>query len=449
MVAVHKGVLMNRLLPLVLVLAAGCGNNAKKPAPSPDMAPMCPTPVAADPMAAMRDSCSFAAGALPTDTLGVSAAQQKTLPIKHIIVLMKENRSFDHLFGQLSTQGQPDAEPVPANFSNPDSTGTAVPRFHLTTTCVHNDPPHQWDNMHAIVDGGKMDGAVTNGTMSTPASDGHFTMGYYDSSDIPFYYWLASTFALADHHFTSVRSGTWANRDYLVAATSHGTKNTASDPQLSGVPLIFDELDTAKVTWQVYTDDLAPLEYSVSWTGRKGQQSVATFFSKLADGSLESVAFVDANAVLPPETDEHPPDSSANSDLQVGEAWSATLINNVIKSPLWPSTALIYTYDEGGGFHDHVAPGNSCAPSPDQAEFTELGMRVPLVVVSPYARPHYVSHVVHQHTSITRLIELLFNVPALTARDANSDALLDLFDFNCPALLKPPTPPAAGTGKCN
>jgi phospholipase C len=270
-------------------------------------------------------------------------------------------------------------------------------------------------------------------------------MGYYDSTDIPFYYWLANTFAIADHYFPSVLSGTWANRDYLVAATSKGTKNTASDPQLAGVPIIFDQLEAAKVSWNVYTDDIAPLEFSVAWGNRKQWGSVASFMSALKDGTLPSVSFVDATTgYSPPDTDEHPP-----ADVQLGEAWTRSLYEAVVHSPKWSETALFFTYDEAGGFADHVPPPTSCAPSPDQSEFTELGIRVPLIVISPWARRQHVSHVVHQHTSILRFIELLFDIPALTARDANSDALLDMFDFNCPNDTPIADPPAAGTGRCN
>ncbi len=397
-----------------------------------------------DGLRAKREACTFAAGARASDTLGVTDEWRRALPVKHVIVVMKENRSFDHLLGRLSKAGQPDVEPVPDGWASKDANGAAVPPFHATTSCDAFDPPHQWVDMHAQSNGGKMDGFVTSGAHSTPASDGRFTMGYYDENDLPFYYWLASTFAVADHHFPSVLSGTWANRDYLVAATSMGTKNTQSDPQLSGAPLIFDGLDAAKVSWQIYTDDIAPLEFSVAWSGRKRWGKSKDFLAAAKSGQLPAVSFVDATtAFTPPSTDEHPP-----ADVQAGEAWTRSLYEAVVQGPSWSDTALFFTYDEAGGFADHVPPPKSCAPSADQAEFTELGVRVPLVVISPFARRHFVSHAVHEHTSILRFIELVFDVPALTARDANSDALLDMFDFACPDSAALPEPPAAGTGAC-
>src|SRR4029077_2328632 len=120
----------------------------------------------------------------------------------------------------------------------------------------------------------------------------------------------------------------------------------------------------------------------------------------------------------------------------------------VVASPLWSSLALVWVFDEAGGFADHVAPPHSCVAAPSESKFFELGIRVPMVVISPGARRHYVSHVVHEHTSVTRFIETVFDLPALTARDANSDALLDMFDFGCPAITSVPDAPPAGKGGC-
>jgi phospholipase C len=110
---------------------------------------------------------------------------------------------------------------------------------------------------------------------------------------------------------------------------------------------------------------------------------------------------------------------------------------------------VIYTYDESGGFFDHVPPPSACLAAPDQTAFDRLGVRVPVIVVSPWSRPGTVSHRVHEHASILRLIELLHDLPALSARDANADALLDLFDFSCPRLQLTPDPPQSGTGGCH
>ncbi len=165
-------------------------------------------------------------------------------------------------------------------------------------------------------------------------------------------------------------------------------------------------------------------------------------FTDPSSGSLPAVSFLDVGGTR----DEHPP-----NDVQTGEAFLRRLVVALAASPAWPSTALIYTYDESGGFFDHVPPPGACVPD-DQAanaDFDQMGFRVPLLVVSPWARRGYVSHRVHETTSITRFIELLFDLPALTARDASSDALLDMFDFaSAPRMALPPMMPQAGVGGC-
>ena len=121
---------------------------------------------------------------------------------------------------------------------------------------------------------------------------------------------------------------------------------------------------------------------------------------------------------------------------------------HAIKSPQWPRLAIVFTYDEGGAFADHVPPPKACLATPSDAPFTDLGERIPLIMISPWARSHYVSHITHDHTAITRFIETIFDLPALTGRDANSDALMDMLDFSCGRNMTPPAAPAAGTGGC-
>jgi phospholipase C len=278
-------------------------------------------------------------------------------------------------------------------------------------------------------------------------TDGWFALGYYDQHDLPFYYWLASTFAVADHYFSSVRSGTYPNRDYLLLGTSDKVRSTGTtvwpDPSL---PIIFDELDTAGVSWGVYADaGDEPFEGCLddpnhAWKGQRDFKTTDALLAQLAAGTVPSVVFVDAREGT---ADEHPP-----ADVQIGEAWTHRLYAAVAASPVWSSTALLFTYDESGGFFDHVPPpDDACLARPVDQDFHELGTRVPLIAVSPWARRHFVSHTRKEHTSITRFIEAVFGLPAMTARDANSDALLDLFDFGCaPAPIA--EPPAAGVGGC-
>jgi phospholipase C len=238
-----------------------------------------------------------------------------------------------------------------------------------------------------------------------------------------------------------VRSGTWPNRDYLLCGTSDGVTITGGG--VPNVPCIMDSLDKNGVSWGTYTDDFLAWEIALGgdWTqDHSGVYTFQEFADQAAAGTLPEVAFVDAKMNI---EDEHPP-----ADMQIGEAWTKRVYDAVVKSPLWNKTAMIFVYDEAGGFFDHVPPGNTCVARPQDSQFYELGVRVPLLVISPWAKRHYVSHVMHEHTSITRLIETVFGIPAMTARDANSDALLDMFDFSCKTPAAIPEASAAGTGGC-
>jgi phospholipase C len=427
---------------------------------------------APDPTVALRASCAFAADASVSDTIGdpnLGDAQKK---IGHLIVMMKENRSFDEMLGGLAKAGKTDVELPPAGWSNPTPDGGTVPVFHATNTCYALDPEHQGAQMLTGWNDGGMNGFVINAVgnsdnpvanMADVPTDGHFVMAGLEQGDLPFYYFLARTFALADHYHAAALAGTWANRLYVLAGSSYGVKNTGTDfpPNLAG-KLVTNELDAAHVTWAIYSDSTSPFEYTFfirSPIPAANVHPTAQFFSDLSAGTLPSVVFVEGDSTADTgktqtSTDEHPP-----ADLQVGEAWSKTVYDAVTTSSIWydgasgSGTALLWTYDENGSFADHVPPPPSCPPADvvpsDMVYFSHYGPRVPFVVVSPYARAGYVSHATHSHTSITRLIEAIWKLGALTARDANSDALLDMFDFSAPALKTPPAAPAAGSGGCS
>jgi phospholipase C len=197
----------------------------------------------------------------------------------------------------------------------------------------------------------------------------------------------------------------------------------------------------AGFTWGVYTDG-TPLSGTLNWTKdhhTPGVRSISHLYADLDAGTLPNVAFVDGRDAV---EDDHPP-----ADLQVGEAWAKTLYDHVVASPQWMRLAMVWTYDEVGGFADHVPPQPGCPVTLSSSVYGR-GPRVPFVVVSPWAKRNYVSHVVRDHTALTRFIEVLFGLPALTARDANSDALLDMFDFSCGRDLSVADAPAAGTGLC-
>jgi phospholipase C len=176
---------------------------------------------------------------------------------------------------------------------------------------------------------------------------------------------------------------------------------------------------------------------------------ISQYFADAAAGTLPQVAFVDPLFVgsSNTENDEHP-----TSNIQVGQEFVSRVVNALLASPQWPRSALFLTYDEHGGFYDHVRPRPACLPDgipplleagDDPGAFDRYGFRVPMVVVSPFARSRYVSHRVYDHTSILRFIETRFDLPALTRRDANADPLLRMFDFRQPPFATPPSLPAA------
>jgi phospholipase C len=388
-------------------------------------------PVMGD-LEARRGACAFHAGALSSASIDVPAAWPTPLPITHIIVVVQENHSYDSYFGRLAATLQPAAEPMPADF--PDGNGGRVQPRAQTSTCLTIDPPHQWNDAHLAWNNGRLDGFMKNGGMDS--------LTYFDESLMPFYYWLASTYTIADRYFAPVLAGTWANRDYLYAGTSRGVVDSFTTT-IPNVPTIFSALSMGQVTWGVYTDG-EPFQDTLGWDRQHGGvYTFEQFVSQTADGTLPSVAFVDPPAFS--DQDEHP---SGNADLQKGQDWSRQVYQAVATSPLWGRSVLFLTWDEWGGFFDHVPPPIGCIPTPDQPDFDRLGFRIGFIAVSPWVKAHSVSHVVHSHTSVTRFIELIFGLPALTDRDANADALLDMFDFTAPQMATAPTAPMVEIPNC-
>jgi phospholipase C len=313
----------------------------------------------------------------------------------------------------------------------------------------------------------------------------HDTMGYYTDVDLPFYYGLAETFAISDRYFAPVLGQTFPNRAYFVAATSFGHLTTSEI--VGGVagggykPItgtIYQLMDQQGVSWTDYYSDLP---YSrIFAPASSHQQPLSQFAIDANAGTLPAVSFIDPSAFADQlingvqyETDEHPP-----SNIRAGQYFVSTIVNTLRNSPSWNDSLLILTYDEHGGFYDHAAepaaaipddiPPGQCAdlsnppasaalgggvscthsstidapalcpdfvangPYPaDCATFDQYGVRLPFIAISPFAKPHYVSHTVGDHTSLLALIEKRFlGGVHMTARDAAADTLEDLFDFD-------------------
>ncbi|MCB9620076.1 MAG: hypothetical protein H6724_11590 [Sandaracinus sp.] len=385
-----------------------------------------------------RAACAFGVGDDTETTLGLTRARVLTLPIEHVIVRVQENRSFDHLFGTLEHR---DVDGLPRDASNRDAFGTNVPAFRLGSTCLEADPPHQWNDNVTQWNGGAMNGFVR--AAAVDGSDGHYAMGHYTADQLPFYHWVARTFAISDRFFSSTLGGTWSNRNVLYTGAPQGVRNTF-DRVASDAPTIFEALTAADVSWAVYLDGPGqPRQDSLGWNrDHVGLRPIEALYADLAAGTLPQVVFVDVTPGH--DGDEHPP-----YDVQRAEAWSRRLYDAVVASPLWPRTAMFWTYDNHGGLYDHVPPPRACTPGPGEEAFTVLGPRIPLLLISPWARRHHVSHAVAHHGSLLRFVELLHDLPAFGGRDANAEPLLDLFAFDCaPDLLLPPEAPAPGVGGC-
>jgi phospholipase C len=393
-----------------------------------------------DELADLREACTFERGALPEQTLGPSVPKGDEIPIDHWIILMQENRSFDHYFGTM-----PGVEGFPDDYTNPTEDGTPVLPFHETRLCIE-DVSHSWNASHIQYNDGLNDGFVT-----TNDPDGERGMAYYDGSDLHFYWDLYSTFAMSDHHFCSLLTGTWSNRWYFLSGTSFGMKSNAfimPEERFGERPyVVMQELDTAGVSWHVYSEQAPFLFTYIPYFMEvlpNTTVGLGDFFAALDDGSLDEVVWIDPAffASIRDRTDEHPPGIP-----QIGEQWVEEIIRAVMASEIWPRTAIILTYDEHGGYFDHVPPPPACHPGdrpPDlddddqPGDYDRLGFRVPLVVVSPYSRPGYISDITTDLTSVLRLIQTRYNLPAMTGRDANAWPLLDMFDFDNAAFMTPP-----------
>jgi phospholipase C len=390
------------------------------------------------------------------------AAGTDTLPqVKHIVVLMMENHSYDNHLGMLQRPGAdgfalgPDGRPLAVN---PYPDGRLQHAFRMPTTCqLSGQPSQSWLNSHAQFDGGKLDGFVTSGS-------GPVSMGYWEQADLPFYYSLASVFPLADRYFCSVLGPTFPNRRYLLAATSIGMINDTV-PGLTDYPssgTIFDLLHKAGVPWKDYYSvrSLAPTVALFPPLLAKYPSRIAPvdkFFSDAAAGKLPGVSLVEPDYGTQSEEDPQ--------NIASGEQFAAQVVAAVMQGPGWQNTLLIWTFDEHGGYYDHVIPPSAIAPDnippdtdggPAYQGFARYGFRVPCAVISPWARPHYVSHKVFDHTSICALIETKWNLPAMTWRDANANNMLDMLDLSRPAFRQPPplarplldsTPGALGCSK--
>jgi phospholipase C len=394
----------------------------------------------------------------------VTAPANGLANLKHIIFFLQENRSFDSYFGMLgpykASEGLAnDVDGLNLNTTLPNTQGQPVHPFHYQTVCTENLSP-AWNESHADVDGGLMDGFMRTSTSVSSTIDptGTRAMGYYDQSDLPYYYEAAARFATSDRFFSPALTNTVPNRLYMFTATSFGNAFPPTPPSGGFTqPTIFAHLDQAGVSWRYYYQDALSSaliqQFSIYKTDAAKVVPIANWANDvLNESTLPSVIFIERASQS--ARDEHP-----GANIQTGAADAANIINTLMSSPSWQSSALILAYDEGGGLYDHVLPAREVKPdslapklkSTDKpGAFNQTGFRVPMIVFSPWAKPSFVSHTTRDYTSILRLIEDRFNVAPLTLRDANADNMMEFFDFSgVPPLLTPPIlPPQPTNGNC-
>ncbi|MBF6556789.1 MAG: hypothetical protein IVW52_11565 [Acidimicrobiales bacterium] len=380
------------------------------------------------------------AGSMPRPSL---AAGTDLVPqIEHFVVVMMENHSFDNVLGligrgdgfTIGTDGQPTA-------TNPDGQGNLVHAFHMPTECATNGIGNDWRVAHEAYDGGTCQGFVTGTTAEA--------MGYFTKEDLPFTCGMAETFPIGDRYFSSAMIQTDGQRRYLIAGTSMGLINDTFPPALPPNGVIFEQFNKHGITWKDYYTSLPTLGVFLPLLQDKvltqGLAPIDQFYLDAAAGTLPSFCLVEED--FGHQSEENP------QDIQFGDQFVGKVVEAVMSSPNWPTTMLIWTYDEHGGYYDHVPPPAALppddvlpvlGPGDPPGGFDRYGFRVPAGVASPYARRDFVSHTVYDHTSILKTVEEKWNLPALTRRDANANSLFDMLDLHSkPAFLKPPVLPAA------
>ena len=426
---------------------------------------------------------------------------QDITAINHIIVLLQENRSFDHYFGQLANYWQVGGYPQatngttfdgePTNASNLDENGDPISPFNLKTGCTENPSP-SWNESHGDrnqFDPADSTTAPMDGFVHTAAKDaagfnlydvlGHRAMGYFDGSQLNYYYFMASNFATSDRWFAPVMTRTQPNRMYLFGATSQGHVNalsTTNSPPLTA-QTIFQLMQNNGVSWRLYVHPdssgctTASCLYSHSYLSQftygkyvlnnlpNQLAPISQLLNDMQNGTLPQVSFIEPAGYV--GLDEHSPtvDSTGAGTIQAGAAYVQSLIDTLMSSPSWKDSVLIFSYDEPGGFYDHVPPQPAIAPDSIQyptdilstdicanntspvCGFFVTGFRVPLIIVSSFTKPNYVSHTVMDYTAILKFIETRFSLPSLTARDAAQPDMAEFFDFMNVPWATPPNPP--------
>jgi len=390
-----------------------------------------------------------AAATMPAGTLLAHAARAqasglpspRNLPIDHVVVVMMENRSFDHYFGWLD-----EADATQQQSYVDAATGERVATRHASTLeaewqgCGHPDPGHGWDSGRR---------QFQDGFLAEGSGNDVFALTYYDRGEIEFLHAAAEAFTLYDRFHCSLLGPTWPNRYYMWSAQSGGSKDNTPPVGTGGNEweTIFDRALARGVSARYYNSDLP---FSAVWGARGASwtRPLAEYYADCAVGTLPNVAFVD-----PPfrdggggdglSADEHP-----HGDVRLGQAWMADVVRAFTQSTAYRRGALFVVYDEWGGFFDHARPPrvrDERASADLYEDFGQMGFRIPAVAVSPYARRGdgdvRVRHALLGFESIIKLISYRFGLGHLTVRDRYATNIGETFDWRRTPDLEPPDLP--------
>jgi phospholipase C len=364
-----------------------------------------------------------AAGSVLVASRGRAARAAARLPaparsgIDHVVVVMMENRSFDHLVGWL-----PGADGKQAGLTYADAAGVSHQTFPLAPDfqgCAYNDPDHSYEGGRVEWNNGACDGWLRAGRNDL------YSIGYYRRADLPFSGRVAPAFTTCDRFFASLLGPTFPNRIYSLSGVTDRLSNLTVRIDL---PTIFDRLATKRVSAAYYYGNFSFLLLYQRLAQISHKHAV--FFRQCKSGKLPAFSYIDPNYTFHDEgplsgsegNDDHP-----HSDIRAGEYFMSQIYDAVTRSPAWPRTLLVFTFDEWGGFYDHVSP----PAGPDvKPEYRQRGFRIPTVLVSPFARRGHVAHGTYDHTSILRMLEWRWGLEPLSVRDAQANNLATALDFS-------------------
>ena len=373
--------------------------------------------------------------ALGAQTVGLPRPSKSD--IDHVVVVMMENRSFDHMLGWL-----PGADGLQSGLSYPDAAGASHSTFSLAPDyqgCGHRDPDHSYEGGRIQLNGGACDGWLR---VAPELPLDLYPIGFYTQSDLPFFARAAVDWTTCDRYFSGMMAPTFPNRFVQHAAQTDRLTNSF---EISTLPTIWDRLAAAGLRGRYYFSDVP---FLALWGAKyiSISRPFGAFLLDCARGTLPHVSFVEPRfigAEVGVSNDDHP-----FADVRDGQAFLNLVYTAVTRGRAWRRTLLVICYDEWGGFFDHVPP--TAAPIPDaslKAGDTDglRGFRVPCLIVSPYARRRSVSSIVFDHTSVLRFIEWRWGLEPLTVRDETASNLGEALNFRrrnttAPGYLFPPGP---------